>query len=199
MPDFLTSTRDPARDARGRRRSARRHDHHAGRSPSSRRRANRLGHVLAGLGAGRGTKVVWCGQNSPGVVVMVNAARKVGATAVPLNYRLSRRGGGVRHRPLRRHRRVRRRRVRADVRARSAPSIPKVAAHPRVRRSGARRGCRGRTPIVDDGARRRRRPPDGGEAGAHDDLHVGHDGQAEGRAARRAPATRRRCMAHARR
>ena len=35
------------------------------------------------------TKVVWCGQNSPGVVVMINAARKLGVTAVPLNYRLS--------------------------------------------------------------------------------------------------------------
>jgi fatty-acyl-CoA synthase/long-chain acyl-CoA synthetase len=53
------------------------------------RRANRLGHALAGLGVGRGTKVVWCGQNSPDVVVIVNAARKIGATAVPLNYRLS--------------------------------------------------------------------------------------------------------------
>ncbi len=52
-------------------------------------RANQLGHVLVGLGAGPGRKVVWCGQNSPGVVTVVNAARKVGATAVPLNYRLS--------------------------------------------------------------------------------------------------------------
>jgi acyl-CoA synthetase (AMP-forming)/AMP-acid ligase II len=52
-------------------------------------RANQLGNVLVGLGAGPGRKVVWCGQNSPGIVVMVNAARKVGATAVPLNYRLS--------------------------------------------------------------------------------------------------------------
>src|SRR3979411_959696 len=53
------------------------------------RRANRLGHALTGLGVGRGTKVVWCGQNSPDVVVIVNAARKIGATAVPLNSRLS--------------------------------------------------------------------------------------------------------------
>ncbi len=51
--------------------------------------ANRLGHVLLSLGAVPGTKVVWCGQNSPGVVVMINAARKLGVTAVPLNYRLS--------------------------------------------------------------------------------------------------------------
>jgi acyl-CoA synthetase (AMP-forming)/AMP-acid ligase II len=52
-------------------------------------RANQLGHVLIQHGAGPGRKVVWCGQNSPGIVTVVNAARKVGATAVPLNYRLS--------------------------------------------------------------------------------------------------------------
>ncbi len=51
--------------------------------------SNRLANVLAGFGAGPGTKVVWCGQNSPGVVTMVNAARKLKVTAVPLNYRLS--------------------------------------------------------------------------------------------------------------
>lgn len=53
------------------------------------RRSNRLAHVLLDLGIGSGDKVVWCGQNSTGIVEMVNAARKVGATAVPLNYRLS--------------------------------------------------------------------------------------------------------------
>jgi fatty-acyl-CoA synthase/long-chain acyl-CoA synthetase len=52
--------------------------------------ANRLANVLLEVGARPGdTKVVWCGQNSPGVVVLINAARKVGVTAVPLNYRLS--------------------------------------------------------------------------------------------------------------
>ncbi len=51
--------------------------------------SNRLAHVLRDHGAGPGAKVVWCGQNSTGVVLMVNAARKIGATAVPLNYRLS--------------------------------------------------------------------------------------------------------------
>jgi acyl-CoA synthetase (AMP-forming)/AMP-acid ligase II len=51
--------------------------------------ANRLANVLADLGVRSGTKVVWCGQNSIGIVTMVNAARKIGATAVPLNYRLS--------------------------------------------------------------------------------------------------------------
>ena len=52
-------------------------------------RANQLAHVLGDHGVGAGHKVIWCGQNSIGVVAFVNAARKAGATAVPLNYRLS--------------------------------------------------------------------------------------------------------------
>jgi fatty-acyl-CoA synthase/long-chain acyl-CoA synthetase len=51
--------------------------------------ANRLGHVLIDLGVQRGQKVVWCGQNSPSLVAMMHAARKIAATAVPLNYRLA--------------------------------------------------------------------------------------------------------------
>jgi acyl-CoA synthetase (AMP-forming)/AMP-acid ligase II len=51
--------------------------------------ANRLANALQGLGLRRGEKLVWCGQNSPGVVRVVHAARKLGAVAVPLNYRLS--------------------------------------------------------------------------------------------------------------
>jgi len=52
--------------------------------------ANRLVNVLTDIGVTQpGEKVVWCGQNSIGVVVMTNAARKLGVTAVPLNYRLS--------------------------------------------------------------------------------------------------------------
>ena len=52
--------------------------------------SNRLANVLIDAGLTEpGNKVVWCGQNSVGVVVMVNAARKLGITAVPLNYRLS--------------------------------------------------------------------------------------------------------------
>jgi acyl-CoA synthetase (AMP-forming)/AMP-acid ligase II len=53
------------------------------------RRSNQLAHVLLGHEVRAGDKVVWCGQNSVGVVELINAARKVGATAVPLNYRLS--------------------------------------------------------------------------------------------------------------
>ncbi|MEM7143215.1 MAG: AMP-binding protein [Actinomycetota bacterium] len=52
-------------------------------------RSNRLAHVLLDHGARRGEKVVWCGQNSVGIVEVMNAARKIGATAVPLNYRLT--------------------------------------------------------------------------------------------------------------
>ena len=52
-------------------------------------RANQLAHVLREHGVSTGDKVVWCGQNSVGVIEFVNAARKLGATAVPLNYRLS--------------------------------------------------------------------------------------------------------------
>ena len=51
--------------------------------------ANRLANALAGLGASRGQKVIWCGPNSPQVVAMMSATRKIGAVAVPLNYRLT--------------------------------------------------------------------------------------------------------------
>jgi acyl-CoA synthetase (AMP-forming)/AMP-acid ligase II len=51
--------------------------------------ANRLANVLASLGVGRGEKLIWCGPNSPQVVAVVNAARKLGTVAVPLNYRLT--------------------------------------------------------------------------------------------------------------
>jgi fatty-acyl-CoA synthase/long-chain acyl-CoA synthetase len=53
-------------------------------------RSNQLANVLLGMGVVPGeSKVVWCGQNSIGLVLMINAARKLGITAVPLNYRLS--------------------------------------------------------------------------------------------------------------
>src|SRR5215472_18371742 len=50
--------------------------------------ANRLANTLASLGVGPGQKVIWCGPNSPQVVAVINATRKLGAVAVPLNYRL---------------------------------------------------------------------------------------------------------------
>ena len=51
--------------------------------------ANRIGNVLLELGAGPGKKVIWCGPNSPEVVAVMAATRKIGAVAVPLNYRLT--------------------------------------------------------------------------------------------------------------
>jgi fatty-acyl-CoA synthase/long-chain acyl-CoA synthetase len=51
--------------------------------------ANRLANALASLGVGPGEKVIWCGPNSPQDVAVINATRKLGAVAVPLNYRLT--------------------------------------------------------------------------------------------------------------
>jgi fatty-acyl-CoA synthase/long-chain acyl-CoA synthetase len=51
--------------------------------------ANRLANLLASMGLGPGEKVIWCGPNSPQVVAVINATRKLGAVAVPLNYRLT--------------------------------------------------------------------------------------------------------------
>jgi long-chain acyl-CoA synthetase len=51
--------------------------------------ANRLANALASLGVASGDKVIWCGPNSPQVVAVINATRKLGAVAVPLNYRLT--------------------------------------------------------------------------------------------------------------
>ena len=50
---------------------------------------NQLAHLLLQLGVKRDDKVVFAGKNSVGVVRMMHASRKIGATAVPLNYRLS--------------------------------------------------------------------------------------------------------------
>jgi acyl-CoA synthetase (AMP-forming)/AMP-acid ligase II len=52
-------------------------------------RSNRVANLLLSLGSGPGKKVIWCGPNSPQVVAVMNATRKIGAVAVPLNYRLT--------------------------------------------------------------------------------------------------------------
>jgi len=52
-------------------------------------RSNRVANLLLSLGSGPGRKVMWVGPNSPEVVAVINAARKIGAVAVPLNYRLT--------------------------------------------------------------------------------------------------------------
>ena len=51
--------------------------------------ANRVANLLLSLGTGPGKKVLWCGPNSPEVVAVMSASRKIGAVAVPLNYRLT--------------------------------------------------------------------------------------------------------------
>src|SRR6266516_5525507 len=51
--------------------------------------ANRIANLLLDLGAGPHKKVLWCGPNSPQVVAVMSATRKIGAVAVPLNYRLT--------------------------------------------------------------------------------------------------------------
>jgi fatty-acyl-CoA synthase/long-chain acyl-CoA synthetase len=52
-------------------------------------RTNRLAHRMLELGIRPRDRVIWCGMNSLEVVAMTHAARKIGATAVPLNYRLA--------------------------------------------------------------------------------------------------------------
>jgi acyl-CoA synthetase (AMP-forming)/AMP-acid ligase II len=51
--------------------------------------SNRVANLLLSLGAGPGKKVLWCGPNSPEVVAVMSAVRKIGAIVVPLNYRLT--------------------------------------------------------------------------------------------------------------
>jgi acyl-CoA synthetase (AMP-forming)/AMP-acid ligase II len=51
--------------------------------------SNRVANLLLSLGAGPGKKVLWCGPNSPQVVAVICATRKIGGVAVPLNYRLA--------------------------------------------------------------------------------------------------------------
>jgi acyl-CoA synthetase (AMP-forming)/AMP-acid ligase II len=51
--------------------------------------SNRVANLLLSLGVRPGEKVLWCGPNSPEVVAVMNATRKIGTVAVPLNYRLT--------------------------------------------------------------------------------------------------------------
>lgn len=50
---------------------------------------NRIANALSALGVTPGDRVAWCGPNSADVVAITHAARKVGAVAVPVGYRLS--------------------------------------------------------------------------------------------------------------
>jgi acyl-CoA synthetase (AMP-forming)/AMP-acid ligase II len=53
------------------------------------RQANRLARVFLDLGLKPGERFIWCGPNSLPVVCVGHARAKIGATAVPLNYRLT--------------------------------------------------------------------------------------------------------------
>jgi fatty-acyl-CoA synthase/long-chain acyl-CoA synthetase len=53
------------------------------------RQANRLAHVFRDLDLKPGERFIWCGPNSPALVAVGHARAKIGATAVPLNYRLT--------------------------------------------------------------------------------------------------------------
>src|ERR1700722_11986777 len=57
--------------------------------------SNRVANLLLSLGVGPRAKVLWCGPNSAEVVAVMNATRKIGAGAVPPNYRLAPGGGLV--------------------------------------------------------------------------------------------------------
>src|ERR1700685_2036909 len=52
-------------------------------------RSNRVANLLLALGAVPRANILWCGPNSPDVVAVMGATRKIGAVAVPLNYRLT--------------------------------------------------------------------------------------------------------------
>lgn len=51
--------------------------------------AHRLARALATGGASPGDPVVWCGPNTPEVLLILHAARRAGVVAVPLSYRFT--------------------------------------------------------------------------------------------------------------
>jgi fatty-acyl-CoA synthase/long-chain acyl-CoA synthetase len=53
------------------------------------RQANRLAHVFRDLALAAGERFIWCGPNSPALIAAGHARAKLGATAVPMNYRLT--------------------------------------------------------------------------------------------------------------
>ena len=140
--------------------------------------ANRLANALASLGVGTGDKVIWCGPNSPQVVAVVNATRKLGAVAVPLNYRLTAEEARyiVAHSDARA----------AYVDAEYAHLIPLPQderlgnlRHVLVHGGAAPPGMLGDDLVAAASAE----PPGGGGRGHRrdDDLHLRHDREAEGR------------------
>ena len=137
---------------------------------------------------------MWCGQNSIGVVELVVAARKLGATAVPLNYRLSDEEAAY----VTDHSDATIVYVDAEMApmfARIRQQLPKVA-EVLVFDGEAPAGTTAVDQLVGRRADRAARARRGAGNRGDDDLHVGHHRQAEGRPAHeRTPirSSRRRC------
>ena len=127
------------------RRPAGRRTSSRGPTPSSRPRRTGWPARWRQLGVGIGDKVIWCGPNSPQVVAVMAATRKIGAVAVPLNYRLTAEEAQyiIVHSDA--GRRVRRCRVRASVRSPGGGQLGSLRARPRLRRRRRRPACSART------------------------------------------------------
>ena len=152
---------------------------------------NRLAHGLLAAGAQPGERLVWCGPNSLEVLATIHAARKLDLVAVPLSYRFNAEEMAyvIDNSDA----------TTVVVDAEQAPLVadgprraPEGAHGRRVRRRRARRAARrwddvlaGQPDTEPDVA-----PTQRSRRG--DDLHVGHDRQAEGRAAH-AHRPRRSC------
>lgn len=81
MPDFLTLYASSSRASSPSSMTGRTRMSSRGPTPQLEAEANRLANVLASLGVGPGEKVIWCGPNSPQVVAVVNATRKLAGKA----------------------------------------------------------------------------------------------------------------------
>ena len=150
-------------------------------------RANQVAGALQQLGIKAGTKLVWCAENSTEVVLVVNAARKAGAVAVPLNYRLS--SDEAAYVIDNSDATV----VLFDV-EQTDQLAPCVAQCPKITAWASFHCTADQSPTwaqhltsIADGMPTTEVSPLEGteESRRHDDLHVGHHGEAEGRAAPR--------------
>ena len=155
---------------------------------------NRLASGLLALGIRPGERAVWCGPNStPGARVHPRRPQgraRRGAGRLPVH----RRGAPVRHRQQRRGARRGRRRARRQGRGGPRPAAQGPRGRRVRRRAPSTAPGRGTTSSRPASRRSsRRRSPD--ERRRHDDLHVGHHREAQGRAAHddRPGARRARC------